>query len=142
MDGRVVTVRMVRLPPPVAGGGRWSENRRAMQDADAADKRAGEPGSGEAPPNVEPSVRSNFADTAFWAATLNPNKEGVAEFDVTMPESLTTWKIKAWSMSTGTRVGQGEVELITKKNVIIRLQSPRFFTQKDEVVISANIHHF
>jgi uncharacterized protein YfaS (alpha-2-macroglobulin family) len=32
--------------------------------------------------------------------------------------------------------------VLTKKNVIIRLQSPRFFTQKDEVVISANVHNF
>jgi uncharacterized protein YfaS (alpha-2-macroglobulin family) len=130
--------------PMAAADGKAEKRRMTAMDAVGADKAAGEAGSppGGAEANVEPAVRSNFADTAFWAATLNPNKEGIAEFDVTMPESLTTWKVKAWSMSSGTRVGQGEAEVLTKKNVIIRLQSPRFFTQKDEVMISANVHNF
>jgi len=39
-------------------------------------------------------------------------------------------------------VGQGEAEVITSKNLIIRLQAPRFFTEKDEVVLSANVHNY
>ena len=117
-------------------------NRRAL----GADKRSeGEdPGSGGGPGETmaDTAVRKNFADTAFWAATLNTNAQGIAEFEMDMPESLTTWKLKVWTMSSGSRVGQGDVEVITKKNVIIRLQSPRFFTQKDEVVLSANVHNF
>ena len=45
-------------------------------------------------------------------------------------------------MADGHRVGQGDAEVVTNKNVIIRLQSPRFFTQKDEVVLSANVHNY
>lgn len=91
---------------------------------------------------ADTNIRTNFADTAFWSATLNSDDKGIADFEFDMPESLTTWKIKVWTMAAGTRVGQGEVEAITKKNVIIRMQSPRFFTQKDEVVLSANVHNF
>src|SRR5262249_6598939 len=50
--------------------------------------------------------------------------------------------IRTWSMGAGTRVGEGSTEIVTKKNVIIRLQAPRFFTQKDEVVLSANVHNY
>ncbi len=117
-------------------------NRRARAaDKDAAGAGDG-PGGAGASQMAEPSIRSNFADTAFWAATLNTDKQGIAEFDVPMPESLTTWKIKVWTMSAGSRVGQGDVEVITKKNLIIRMQAPRFFTQKDEVVLSANVHNY
>ena len=58
-----------------------------------------------------------------------------------MPENLTTWKINAWAMGPGTKVGQGEAEIVTTKDLLVRLQAPRFFVQKDEVVLSANVHN-
>jgi len=59
-----------------------------------------------------------------------------------MPENLTTWKTRVWSMSSGTRVGQGEAEVVTTKDLLVRLQAPRFFVQKDEVVLSSNVHNY
>ncbi len=59
-----------------------------------------------------------------------------------MPENLTAWKIKVWAMGHGTKVGQGEAEVVTKKDLIVRLQAPRFFVEKDEVVLSANVHNY
>ena len=89
-----------------------------------------------------PSVRSRFADTALWIAHVSTDKDGKAEIELDMPENLTTWKIKAWAMGHGTRVGHGEAEVITSKDVLVRLQGPRFFTQKDEVTLSANVHNY
>ncbi len=97
---------------------------------------------GKAAPEVQPVIRSNFADIAFWAATLNTDKDGTAEIKLDMPENLTTWKIKTWGMGHGTKVGQGEAEVITSKDLIIRLQAPRFFVEKDEVTLSANVHNY
>lgn len=99
-------------------------------------------GGAQQPPEVTPVVRSNFADTAFWKATLNTAADGTAEIELDMPENLTTWKIKTWGMGHGTKVGQGEAEVITSKDLLIRLQSPRFFVEKDEVVLSANVHNY
>ena len=92
-------------------------------------------------PAVQPVVRTNFADTAFWAAALTTAADGSTEVEFPLPESLTTWKVKAWTMGPGTRVGQGESEVITTKDLLVRLQAPRFFVQKDEVVLSANVHN-
>jgi len=92
--------------------------------------------------NIQPSVRKNFADTAFWAAAILTDKQGVAEIALNMPENLTGWKVKAWAMGHGTKVGQGEAEVVTKKNLLVRLQAPRFFVEKDEVVLSANVHNY
>jgi len=91
---------------------------------------------------AEPTVRKNFADAAYWVANLLTNANGVADVEVPMPENLTTWKMKVWAMGFGTRVGQGEVDVVTTKNLIVRLQAPRFFTEKDEVVLSANVHNY
>ena len=92
-------------------------------------------------PGSQPVVRTNFADTAFWTAAVTTAADGTAEVDFTLPESLTTWKVKSWAMGVGTKVGQSEAEIVTTKNLLVRLQAPRFFVEKDEVVLSANVHN-
>ncbi|HOD82246.1 MAG: MG2 domain protein [Planctomycetes bacterium ADurb.Bin126] len=105
-------------------------------------KSADKDGGGGEPAMAEATVRTNFADTAFWAAAVTTAKNGVAEIEVTMPENLTTWTTKVWAMGGGCRVGEGETAVLTTKNLIIRLQAPRFFVEKDEVVLSANVHNY
>ncbi|RPI83427.1 MAG: alpha-2-macroglobulin, partial [Planctomycetaceae bacterium] len=100
---------------------------------------AGEPGAGAA--GITPAVRSDFADLAFWAAAVTTARDGTAEVEFKMPENLTGWKVKCWGLTHGARVGQGEAEIVTRKNVIVRLQAPRFFVEKDEVVLSANVRN-
>jgi uncharacterized protein YfaS (alpha-2-macroglobulin family) len=100
---------------------------------------AGEPA---AAPMVEPTVRSKFADTALWVGALTTAKDGTAEVALDMPENLTTWRIKVWGMGQGTKVGQGQTDVVTRKDLIIRLQAPRFFVQTDEVVLSAVVHNY
>ena len=97
-------------------------------------------GSGREPP-TQPVIRTNFADTAFWAAALTTAADGTADVEFTLPESLTTWKVKTWTMGPGTKVGQSETEIVTTKDLLVRLQAPRFFVEKDEVVLSANVHN-
>ncbi len=109
--------------------------------APASGGRGGGGGAG-AEQFVQPTVRKKFADTAYWAGAINVGKDGLAEISLTMPENLTTWKIRAWTMGHGTRVGQGEAEIITTKNLLVRMQAPRFFVEKDEVVLSANVHNY
>ncbi len=91
---------------------------------------------------VEPTVRQEFADTALWVGSLETDADGLAEVELDMPENLTTWKVNVWGMGRGTRVGQGSAEVITRKNLIVRLQAPRFFVETDEVVLSANVHNY
>ncbi len=113
----------------------------AMEPAGAADKARKEDGQGGAD-LVEPTVRSNFADTALWVGSVETNVKGEAEFTLEMPENLTSWKIRTWAMGQGTKVASAESEVVTRKNLIVRLQAPRFFVQKDEVVLSANVHNY
>ncbi len=91
---------------------------------------------------VEPQVRSEFADTAYWNGKLSTNEQGLAVVSFEMPENLTSWKIRTWGMGHGTRVGEGTMEVVTTKNIIVRLQSPRFFVERDEVVLSAVVHNY
>ena len=96
-----------------------------------------------APPSAQPvAVRSEFADTAFWVAALATDADGRAEVSFKMPDNLTGWKIRTWGMGHGTVVGEGSAEVVTAKDLMLRLQAPRFFVETDEVVLSANIHNY
>lgn len=142
------------MPMSAAAGGMRMMARGAMAKSEMAemamdaaapmDDFAGGAGGEQqqAAQTVEPTVRTNFADTALWVGALTTNKQGEAEVSLKMPENLTTWKVKTWAMGDGTRVGSGEAEVITTKNLLIRLQAPRFFVQTDEVVLSANVHNY
>jgi len=91
---------------------------------------------------AKPHLRTKFTDTAFWADTILTDSSGMAEVSFPMPQNLTGWKVLVWSMGHGTKVGQGSVEVVTRKDLIVRLQAPRFFVETDEVVLSANVHNY
>jgi uncharacterized protein YfaS (alpha-2-macroglobulin family) len=137
--------------PPAAPGMAAGDAKKgdAPDRADKAangeqQRRQAQPG--EPPPappgGPEPTVRKNFADSAYWTASLQTDKDGIALVSLNMPENLTGWKVKVWAMGPGTKVGEGETEVTTKKDLLVRLQAPRFFVQKDEVVLSANVHNY
>ena len=108
----------------------------------AMDKAEAAPGGGEAPEMVQPAVRKNFADTALWVGALTTDDNGTAQVKLDMPENLTTWRIKVWGMGQGTRVGQGQTDVVTRKDLILRMEIPRFLVQTDEVVLSAVVHNY
>ena len=107
----------------------------------AAEAAATQDGPGSAKEDPQPMIRTNLADSAVWVADFVTDAKGEGELNFNLPESLTTWKLRSWVMGPQTQVGEATVEVITRKNLMVRLQAPRFFVEKDEVVISANVHN-
>ena len=107
-----------------------------------SDSGGGAPAGPAAQPLVQPAIRKEFADTAYWADSLVSDEDGVATIRFKMPDNLTTWKARVWSMGSGTRVGEGAAEFISSKKLLVRPQNPRFFVQNDEVVLSCIVHNY
>jgi hypothetical protein len=91
---------------------------------------------------AEPKVRKAFPDTAFWAADVVTGADGRARAKVEFPDSLTTWRATARGATPDTKVGSATLKTIVRKNLILRLATPRFFVQGDEVAISAIVHNY
>lgn len=108
----------------------------------AADAAPPEEESRAVSPGVEPTVRSRFADTALWVGRVDTDARGESTVSFKAPDNLTTWKTRAWAVSDGARVGEGTAEIVTAKKLLVRLQTPRFLVQKDEAVLSANVHNY
>lgn len=92
--------------------------------------------------DVQPDVRTRFADTAHWVASVTSDASGRVTVRFPVPDNLTTWKVKAWTLGDGTRVGSGDSEIICSKDLIIRPQTPRFFTESDRITVSAVVHNY
>lgn len=86
-------------------------------------------------------IRSKFADTMLWR-TVTTDTRGRAVVEVDVPDNLTTWKATARAMTADSRFGQEVNSVVCRKEMIVRLETPRFFTQNDETVVSAVVHNY
>lgn len=91
---------------------------------------------------VQPKVRKAFPDTAFWAPELVTDANGHAHAKVDFPDSLTTWRATARGIGANTSVGSAALKTIVRKNLILRLTTPRFLVAGDEITISALVHNY
>lgn len=93
-------------------------------------------------PTISGSPRSNFLDQAFWSPALVTDANGEATVTITWPDNVTRWEILARGWSESAQVGEARAEVTAIKNLLVRLQSPRFFVERDELVLSANVHNY
>jgi uncharacterized protein YfaS (alpha-2-macroglobulin family) len=87
-------------------------------------------------------VRSEFADTVAWLAHMTTDANGKARTTVRFPDSLTTWRLTAVAVNGQTQVGENVHHVLTRKNVIVRLECPRFFVERDIVTLSVITHNY
>ena len=137
------------LAAPIGGPSGPAGARGDMAMADSAvsagvvSKRAAMPPAAIIPtPQLQQAqVRSNFAETAFWSPAV-VTENGRATVKVTFPDSLTKWHIGTRGLTTSAQVGAAESDVETRKNLLVRLQAPRFFVERDQVVLTANVHNY
>ncbi|HTM48996.1 MAG TPA: MG2 domain-containing protein [Bryobacteraceae bacterium] len=91
---------------------------------------------------VQPKVRKAFPDTALWLASLTTDAAGRAVAKLDFPDSLTTWRATVRGVTRDTKVGAAVNKVIVRKNLMVRLVTPRFFTAGDEVTISVLAHNY
>ncbi len=91
---------------------------------------------------VPPTIRKNFKDTAFWQPSAITGKDGRATVKFRLPDNLTTWRATARGVTTDTKVGVARQKVLARKDVILRLETPRFLTQGDTVTLSGIVHNY
>jgi uncharacterized protein YfaS (alpha-2-macroglobulin family) len=111
---------------------RLAANRRAHQLADF--KNDGD--------FVEPMIRKIFKDTAYWQPSVVTGADGKANVKVELPDNLTTWRATARAVTADTRVGAATTKIVERKDVIVRLATPRFLTSGDAVILSGIAHNY
>ena len=89
-----------------------------------------------------PRVRKDFPDTVFWSATVTTDAAGTARVAIDYPDSLTTWRLTARGVTADTNVGSVVARSLTTKDLILRVVTPRFLTEGDQVAIPSIVHNY
>jgi hypothetical protein len=84
-------------------------------------------------------MRSNFNETAFFYPQLRTNEKGEISFVFTAPESLTRWKFIALAHTQDLRSGVVENEMITRKQLMVVPNMPRFLREGDNINLNIKI---
>ncbi|MDR3625352.1 MAG: alpha-2-macroglobulin family protein [Ignavibacteriaceae bacterium] len=91
---------------------------------------------------VQPELRTNFVDAVIWKAHVVTDGDGKAEIKFKMPDNLTAWQATVRGITTDSKVGQNTDKTITRKNLIVRLETSRFFREGDEISVSTIVHNY
>lgn len=87
-------------------------------------------------------VRKDFQDAIYWNPVVTTNSLGLAKVKIRLPDNLTTWRTTARVITQDTKVGQTLAKTIVRKNLLVRMETPRFMTVGDELLIATNIHNY
>lgn len=91
---------------------------------------------------MQADVRTNFVDALIWKAHVVTDENGKAKVEFKIPDNLTTWRTTVRGITKQTDVGQKVNKFISRKDLLVRMETPRFFRQNDEVVISTIVHNY
>jgi hypothetical protein len=86
-----------------------------------------------------PQIRTNFNETAFFYPQLRTNEKGETVIAFTVPESNTTWKFRALAYDKNLSTGQLEASVVTRKELMVTPNLPRFVRVGDKTSVSTKI---
>jgi alpha-2-macroglobulin len=84
-------------------------------------------------------VRRDFRPLAFWLGSVETDRDGKATKDITLPESLTTYRIMAVAGDTSSRFGLADAEIRVSKPVTMLAAFPRFLVIGDRATFGATV---
>ena len=125
-----------------------SRNKQMNAEESAMDMNAAPPAvpdSAPAPPlpttpsfdNV--SLRKDFSETAFFLPEIKTDANGELSFTYTIPEALTQWKFMALTHTPDLKSGYTEKTVITRKQLMVQPNYPRFLTEGDAMELPVKI---
>nr|WP_315211260.1 MG2 domain-containing protein [uncultured Flavobacterium sp.] len=88
---------------------------------------------------TEVKARKNLSETAFFYPNLKTDAKGKVSFNFTSPEALTAWKLRLLAHNKEAVSGYLEKSVITQKELMVTPNFPRFFREKDSIVITAKV---
>jgi uncharacterized protein YfaS (alpha-2-macroglobulin family) len=93
----------------------------------------------EKPTETQPSLRTNFNETAFFYPQLKTDNDGLVTFSFQLPDALTKWKLLLLAHSKDLKTGTAEYSFTASKDLMIMPNLPRFYREGDTAFVQAKI---
>jgi len=133
--GRAAGAANMAAPAAESMSDQFAARKSMARDANDESKE-------EAQAEVQPVLRKDFRDLMYWTPSVRTGADGTAKIPVTFPDNLTTWRITARGVTAATEVGQTTAQVIARKELLVRMETPRFIIQGDQLVIATNVHNY
>ncbi|HAP70798.1 MAG TPA: hypothetical protein DCR04_13945, partial [Flavobacteriales bacterium] len=91
-------------------------------------------------PPKEIKMRSDFSETVFFHPHLKTDENGVIELKFNAPQSLTKWKFMGLTTTQDLKIGTITEEVITRKQLMITPNYPRFVREGDKLVFQVKVN--
>jgi hypothetical protein len=131
MQGRVMKMADMEVAEEGAKGMPEEAGQQADQQAEEPAEES------EEGPNAP--IRRNFNETAFFFPQLKTDDKGEVMLSFTVPESLTEWRFMALAHNGKMQTGMIEKSLVTKKELMVIPNPPRFVREGDQLNFSAKL---
>ncbi len=99
--------------------------------------KQGQEGSGE----FLSALREYFPETGYWNPRIVTDHNGKATITITLPDSITAWRLTGRGITTGTLVGETTSPIVTKLPFFAELKVPALLVQGDQPTFLASIHN-
>ncbi len=104
------------------------------------DRARGEKGGGGGD-GMDTMVRADMPDTAYWAPQLRTGDDGSLQVTVPLPDSLTTWRMRAQAVTAATEVGSAYVDIISTLDLLVQPVTPRFAVVGDAPTLGCLVYN-
>ena len=84
-------------------------------------------------------IRRDFRETAFFYPDLLTDSAGNLSLSFTAPDALTKWKFQGFAYTANLDYNLVEKELVTRKDLMVMPNAPRFVRQGDKLVFSTKV---
>ena len=88
---------------------------------------------------VEPALRENFNETAFFFPDLRTEADGSSTFTFILPDAITRWKLMMIAYTKDGKTGGKEYTFKSSKPVMIMADMPRYMYDTDTLWMVANV---
>lgn len=88
---------------------------------------------------IQNPIRSNLDETVFFYPDLTTNEKGEVFIEFTMNEALTEWKLQTFAHTNNLEHVLDQQSIVTKKDLMVFPNGPRFFKQNDKITFPAKI---
>jgi hypothetical protein len=121
---------VVSIPPGIVGPGKKSQVTSPNGEALISEQ------------TMTPRLRHVFEETAYWTPSLETDKAGRANFNFTLPDSLTTWKLHAVGSTLDGRLTGIDRTFKTFQPFFVDLDAPQVLTVGDEITLPVNLRNY
>jgi hypothetical protein len=125
------------MPKVMPARSKSNGDKRLEQRVDGRDNGEGKAGGAQAA--AAPPPRKNLVETAFFLPTLSSDADGIVTIEFTLPDTLTTWKVKGLAHDAKLRSGVIGDTCISAKDLMVEPMVPRFLREGDVVSIPVKV---